>query len=87
MFKYDEFPILKIQVYDSEGVLHNKKFRLKSHQPYFTSSTHLLINVIDFETSEHLTLKKVFKTKDLSKDNTLAEIYNQSKMRKNENFI
>lgn len=34
-----------------------------------------------------MTLKKIFKTKDLSKDNTLAEIYNQSRMRKNENFI
>lgn len=67
MFKYDDFPILKLVVYNREGVLYKKTFRCKEPQPHFECSTHLLVNVIDFDTSEHATLKKIFKTKNLSK--------------------
>lgn len=87
MFKYDDFPILKLSAYNSEGILFNKTLRQKSHQPHFECLTHSLINVIDFDTYDHLTLKKIFKTKNMSKDSTLLELYNQWKLRGNENFM
>lgn len=63
-----------------------KVYRQKSHHAYFQNQNYSLTSVIDFETCEHMTLKKVFKSKNLSKDSTLAEINNQSKLRGVENF-
>ncbi len=34
-----------------------------------------------------MTLKKIFKTKNLSKDLTLSQIQNQTKMKNNDNFM
>lgn len=50
MFKFDDFPILKLSAYNSDGVLVNKTLRQKSLQPYLVTATHSLINVIDFDT-------------------------------------
>lgn len=87
MFKYDEFPILKREVYNSKGILHHKTLRLKSHKPYIETPNYTLTNVIDFETGQHLTLKTLNKTKSLAKDKILAEIGNQEKLATHPNFI
>lgn len=87
MFKYQNFPLITKEFYDSKGILRKKSYRMKSGQPISENHHACTMNVIDVETSKNLTLKQIYKTKNLSKSKTLDEISNHQTMNFHDNFI